>query len=149
MGVGRPLDLVEGVARGIDMFDCVIQTRHSRSGMFYTWTGRIRMTDRRYRNDMYPPDTACTCYTCTHFTRSYLHHLFRVGEILGATLATIHNLTWFAAFMDRMRQSIIDGTFEDFRQQVRDTYPERSGEPARVCGPACAPKKPKRSRKKR
>lgn len=125
MGVGRPLDLVEGVARGIDMFDCVIQTRHSRSGMFYTSAGRIRITDRRYRNDMYPPDTTCTCTTCTKFTRAYIHHLFRVGEILGATLATIHNLTWFANFMAKMRASIVDGTFEDFRRQVHETYPEK------------------------
>jgi len=125
MGVGRPLDLVEGVARGVDMFDCVIQTRHSRSGIFYTTPGRIRITDRRYRNDMYPPDTQCDCYTCTNFTRAYLHHLFRVGEILAATLTTIHNLTWFAKFMGRMRQSIVEGTFDDFRQNVHDTYPDQ------------------------
>ena len=129
MGVGRPLDLVEGVARGIDMFDCVIATRHSRSGMFYTDAGRIRITDKRFRNDMYPPDTQCQCYTCTRFTRAYLHHLFRVGEILGATLATIHNLTWFANFMGRMRQSIVDGTFEQFRARVHETYPEKRDPP--------------------
>lgn len=129
MGVGRPLDLVEGVARGIDMFDCVIQTRHSRSGMFYTDTGRIRMTDKRYRADMYPPDTNCNCYTCRNFTRAYLNHLFRVGEILGASLATIHNLTWFASFMDRMRQSILDGSFESFRGWVHDRYPEKTDQP--------------------
>ena len=125
MGVGRPLDLVEGVARGIDMFDCVIQTRHSRSGMFYTDTGRIRMTDKRYRTDMYPPDTKCSCYTCQNFTRAYLNHLFRVGEILAASLATIHNLTWFANYMARMRQSIVDGEFEAFRAWVHDVYPEQ------------------------
>ena len=124
MGVGRPLDLVEGVARGIDMFDCVIATRHSRSGMFYTDVGRMRITDRRYRSDMYPPDTQCDCYTCTHFTRAYLHHLFRVGEILAASLTTIHNLTWYARFMARMRASIVDGTFEAFRQEVHKAYPE-------------------------
>ncbi|MFT4975216.1 MAG: queuine tRNA-ribosyltransferase [Myxococcota bacterium] len=129
MGVGRPLDLVEGVARGIDMFDCVIQTRHSRSGMFYTDTGRIRITDKRYRADMYPPDTQCTCYTCSRFTRAYLNHLFRVGEILGATLATIHNLTWFASYMDRMRQAIIEGRFEAFRAWVHDVYPEKTDPP--------------------
>ncbi len=125
MGVGRPLDLVEGVARGIDMFDCVIQTRHSRSGMFYTSQGRIRMTDSRYRNDMYPPDTSCSCYTCKNFTRAYLHHLFKIGDILSATLATIHNLTWFAKFMADMRQSIIEGKFEEYRQWVHQVYPEK------------------------
>ena len=94
MGVGRPIDLVEGVARGIDMFDCVIQTRHARSGMFYTDRGRLRVTDSRYKRDMYPPDSNCGCYTCTTFSRGYLHHLFKVGEVLGATLTTLHNLYW-------------------------------------------------------
>ncbi len=125
MGVGRPLDLVEGVALGVDMFDCVIPTRHARSGMFYTWKGRVRITDSRYRRDMYPPDTSCDCYTCQNFSRAYLHHLFRVGEILGASLATLHNLRWFSAFMARMRESIVSGEFEAFRAQVQETYPER------------------------
>ncbi len=125
MGVGRPLDLVEGVARGVDMFDCVIQTRHARSGMFYTSRGRMRMTDKRFRNDMYPPDTSCGCYACRTFTRAYIHHLFKVGEVLGATLATIHNLTWFADFMARMRQSIVEGTFDAFREDVHRWYPEK------------------------
>jgi queuine tRNA-ribosyltransferase len=125
MGVGRPLDLVEGVARGIDMFDCVIQTRHSRSGIFYTSAGRIRMTDSRFRGDMYPPDTTCECYTCRNFTRAYLHHLFRIGEILSASLATIHNLSWFARFMGDMRQSIIEDRFEGYRDWVHKIYPEK------------------------
>lgn len=125
MGVGRPLDLVEGVARGVDMFDCVIQTRHSRSGVFYTSRGRIRLTDARYRNDMYPVDASCTCYTCSNFTRAYLHHLFKIGEILSATLATIHNLTWFAQFMADMRQSIIEDKFDDYRSWVHSVYPEK------------------------
>ena len=125
MGVGRPLDLVEGVARGIDMFDCVIQTRHSRSGMFYTSQGRLRITDSRYRNDMYAPDSSCSCYTCSNFTRAYLHHLFKIGEILSATLATIHNLTWFANFMANMRQSIIEKKFEEYRSWVHQVYPEK------------------------
>jgi queuine tRNA-ribosyltransferase len=129
MGVGRPLDLVEGVARGIDMFDCVIATRHSRSGMFYTDVGRMRITDSRYRSDMYAPDTQCDCYTCARFTRAYLHHLFRVGEILAATLTTIHNLTWYARFMARMRASIVDGTFADFRKSVHEAYPESPSSP--------------------
>jgi queuine tRNA-ribosyltransferase len=124
MGVGRPQDLVEGVARGIDMFDCVIQTRHARSGMLYTSRGRMRVTDQRYRKDLYPPDTSCTCYTCTTFSRAYLHHLFRVGEILGATLCSIHNVAWFQQFMARMRTAIIEGRFEEFRAEVHQYYPE-------------------------
>jgi len=124
MGVGRPQDLVEGVARGIDMFDCVIQTRHARSGVCYTGRGRIRLTDRRYRNDMYPIDRECSCYTCQHFTRAYVHHLFRVGEILATTLASIHNISWFHRFMGQMRQSILEQRFEAFRRSVHELYPE-------------------------
>jgi queuine tRNA-ribosyltransferase len=125
MGVGRPIDLVEGVAMGVDMFDCVIPTRHARSGMFYTSRGRLRVTDARYRRDMYPPDSSCKCYTCTNFTRAYLHHLFKIGEVLGASLTTLHNIHWFCDFMERMRQSILDGTFEEFRADVHKQYPER------------------------
>ena len=106
------------------MFDCVIQTRHSRSGLFYTSTGRMRLTDSRYKNDMYPPDTSCTCHTCQNYTRAYLHHLFKIGEVLSATLATIHNLTWFADFMDKMRLSIIQGSFSAYRDWVHKIYPE-------------------------
>lgn len=142
MGVGRPLDLVEGVARGIDMFDCVIATRHARSGMFYTSNGRLRITDKRYRTDMYPPDTACDCEVCTRFTRAYLNHLFRVGDILGAVLTTIHNLHWYARFMERMRQSILDGTFADFRKRVHEIYPPRGPVPPEEA--RGGPSKPKR-----
>ena len=124
MGVGRPLDLVEAVARGVDMFDCVIQTRHARSGVMWTWHGRVRITDRRYRKDMRPLDEKCTCTTCRTFTRAYLHHLFEVGEILGAVLASVHNIAWFQQFMGAMRESIVDGTFEAFRAHVRELYPE-------------------------
>jgi queuine tRNA-ribosyltransferase len=130
MGVGRPQDLVEGVARGIDMFDCVIQTRHARSGLMYTSQGRLRITDRRYRNDMYPIDTSCSCTTCRRFTRAYVHHLFRVGEILGTTLATVHNLHWFHSFMGEMRTSILEGRFAAFRAHVHTIYPEADDGPA-------------------
>jgi len=133
MGVGRPLDLVEGVARGIDMFDCVIATRHARSGTVYTDRGRIRVTDKRYRTDMYPIDASCSCYTCTNFTRAYIHHLLRVGEVLGSALCTIHNLAWFHKFMSEMRASILDGSFETFRAQVHRIYPERTA-PKPVAG---------------
>lgn len=123
MGVGRPVDLVEGVARGIDMFDCVIQTRHARSGVVWTKRGRIRLSDRRFRNDMFPVDPSCSCSTCTTFTRAYLHHLFRVNEILAASLASIHNIAWFQQFMGEMRTSILEGSFQAFREQVHVHYP--------------------------
>ena len=124
MGVGKPLDLVEGVARGVDMFDCVVATRHARSGVLYTTSGRIRLTDARFRKDLYPPDTKCGCYTCRTFSRAYIHHLFRVSEVLASTLSTIHNLTWFASFMERMRTAILEGRFEAFRKEVHTIYPE-------------------------
>ena len=133
MGVGRPLDLVEGVARGIDMFDCVIATRHARSGTVYTDRGRIRVTDKRYRTDMYPIDKGCKCYACANFTRAYIHHLLRVGEVLGSALCTIHNLAWFHSFMSRMRDSIVEGRFSDFRRHVHEIYPEKTG-PSPVAG---------------
>jgi queuine tRNA-ribosyltransferase len=133
MGVGRPSDLVEGVARGIDMFDCVIQTRHARSGVMWTTTGRVRITDQRYRRDFYPVDTNCTCYTCKNFSRAYLHHLFRVGEILGASLASIHNIAWFHQFTARMRESILDGTFEDFRKHTLEVHPPQESSPEPEC----------------
>ena len=127
MGVGRPQDLVDGVALGVDMFDCVIPTRHARSGTVYTFQGRIRATHSRYRRDGYPLDTSCTCYTCRTFSRAYLHHLFQVGEVLGATLCTIHNLTFFHTLMRRVRASIEAGTFASLRRDIKDLYPERSG----------------------
>jgi queuine tRNA-ribosyltransferase len=123
MGVGRPIDLVEAVARGIDMFDCVIQTRHARSGIAWTWRGRLRLTDSRYRSDLYPIDTRCTCYTCRTFSRAYLNHLFRVGEILSASLVSIHNIAWFHQFMAEMRKSIVEKRFEAFRAEVAAIYP--------------------------
>jgi queuine tRNA-ribosyltransferase len=131
MGVGRPIDLVEAVARGIDMFDCVIQTRHARSGVAWGWRGRLRLTDTRYKSDLYPIDTRCTCYTCRTFSRAYLHHLFRVGEILSATLVSVHNIAWFHQFMSEMRQAIVEGRFEAFREEIRRIYPPEPPEPPR------------------
>ncbi|MCB9672762.1 MAG: tRNA guanosine(34) transglycosylase Tgt [Alphaproteobacteria bacterium] len=137
MGVGRPVDLVEGVARGIDMFDCVIQTRHARSGVAWGWMGRVRLTDSRYRSDLYPIDTRCTCSTCKTFSRAYLHHLFRVGEVLAATLVSVHNIAWFHQYMAEMRTAILEGRFQSFRQKAHETWPAerqekpRKGKPSR------------------
>jgi len=126
MGVGRPQDLVDGVALGVDMFDCVIPTRHARSGALYTFQGRIRITHGNYRRDAYPIDTACGCYTCKNFSRAYLHHLFSIGEILGATLATIHNLTFFGDLMARIRTALANGTFASLRRDIKALYPEKA-----------------------
>ncbi len=117
MGVGTPEDLVAGVANGIDMFDCVMPTRNARNGWLFTRFGDIRIRNARYRDDQRPLDETCQCYTCRHFSRAYLHHLGRVGEILGAQLSTIHNLHYYLQLMDEMRQAIAENRFELFRTQ--------------------------------
>ena len=117
MGVGTPEDLVAGVASGIDMFDCVMPTRNARNGWLFTRFGDIRIRNARYRDDQRPLDETCQCYTCRHFSRAYLHHLGRVGEILGAQLSTIHNLHYYLQLMDEMRHAISENRFELFRAQ--------------------------------
>ena len=116
MGVGRPQDLIEGVRRGIDMFDCVIPTRNARTGFLYTHDGILRIRNSRYRDDIRPLDENCGCYTCRHYSRAYLRHLDRCGEILGARLNTIHNLYYFQTLMAGIRDAIKAGCFDDFSQ---------------------------------
>ncbi len=122
MGVGTPEDLVEAVSNGVDMFDCVMPTRNARNGWLFTQYGDIKIKNATYKNDLQPLDAECPCYTCQHFTRSYLHHLHRVGEILGARLNTIHNLHYYQILMQGMRQAIENGRFEAFKQ---DFYTKR------------------------
>jgi queuine tRNA-ribosyltransferase len=106
MGVGTPEDLVEGVLAGIDMFDCVLPTRNARNGWLFTRYGDLRIRNARYRSDTSPLDPTCTCYACREFTRGYLHHLQRANEILGARLATIHNLHYYLTLMTQIRGAI-------------------------------------------
>ncbi|MEA3117099.1 MAG: queuine tRNA-ribosyltransferase [Paraburkholderia sp.] len=117
MGVGTPEDLVAGVAAGIDMFDCVMPTRNARNGWLFTRFGDIKIRNAVHRNSLRPLDESCTCYTCRHFTRGYLHHLHRTGEILGAQLNTIHNLHYYLELMSEMRAAIETGTFDAFRER--------------------------------
>ncbi len=117
MGVGTPEDLVEAVARGVDMFDCVLPTRNARNGHLFTHGGEIRIRNSRYRTDPGPLDPACDCYTCRNYSRAYLHHLDRCNEILGARLHTIHNLYFYQSLMRRMREAIAAGRFAEFRRQ--------------------------------
>jgi queuine tRNA-ribosyltransferase len=117
MGVGTPEDLVAGVAAGIDMFDCVMPTRNARNGWLFTRFGDIKIRNAVHRNSLRPLDESCTCYTCRHFTRGYLHHLHRTGEILGAQLNTIHNLHYYLELMGEMRAAIETGTFDAFRKR--------------------------------
>ncbi len=109
MGVGTPEDLVHGVQAGIDMFDCVMPTRNARNGHLFTRYGDVKIRNARYKNDTRPLDESCDCYTCRHFSRAYLHHLFRVGEILGAQLNTIHNLRYYQTLMGELREAIVAG----------------------------------------
>ena len=114
MGVGTPEDLVASVAQGIDMFDCVMPTRNARNGMLFTQNGDIKIKNAQYRLDTRPLDEACSCYTCRHFSRAYLHHLHRLKEILGARLNTIHNLHYYQQLMSEIRTAIETDVFADF-----------------------------------
>lgn len=116
MGVGLPEDLVEGVARGIDLFDCVVPSRHGRTGSLFTGSGRVVIKQAQYRRDERPVDPRCGCPVCKRYSRAYLHHLFNVREMLGARLNTIHNLWFFADLMQHVRTVIQDGTFPEWRE---------------------------------
>lgn len=115
MGVGTPEDLVEGVANGIDMFDCVMPTRNARNGWLFTRFGDVKIKNSRHKDEDQPLDASCSCYTCQNFSRAYLHHLHRCGEILGARLNTIHNLHYYLELMQEMRRAINEQRFTEFR----------------------------------
>ena len=119
MGVGTPEDLVEGVANGVDMFDCVMPTRNARNGWLFTRFGDVKIKNARYKDDMAPLDESCDCYCCKNFSRAYLHHLHRSNEILGARLNTIHNLHFYLKIMQEMRDAIDADRFNEFRIQFR------------------------------
>ncbi len=119
MGVGRPLDLVEAVAAGIDLFDCVMPTRNARNGTLFTSEGRMNVKREAYRRDPGPIDPACPCPACRGFSRAYLRHLFLAKELLAPRLLTLHNLTYYQALMRRMREAIAGGTFAAFREDFR------------------------------
>jgi len=114
MGVGTPSDLVAAVAQGIDQFDCVLPTRNARHGILFTRRGEMRIRNARWKLDTAPIDDECDCHTCRHFSRAYVHHLIRAGEILGARLATLHNLHYYHRLMAGMRAAIEAGLFADF-----------------------------------
>ena len=119
MGVGTPADIVDAVVNGIDMFDCVMPTRNARNGWIFTRSGTIRLRNARYRDDIRPLDEECGCYTCRHFSRSYLHHLQRVNEILGAHLNTVHNLHFYQQLMGELRQAIDARRLTEYAASVR------------------------------
>ncbi len=122
MGVGKPEDIVEGVRRGVDMFDCVIPTRNARTGFLYTHQGIIKIRNSRYANDTSPLDNLCGCYTCRNYSRAYLRHLDKCHEILGSRLNTIHNLYYFQDLMKNIRNSIKENRFLDFAEAFYKLY---------------------------
>ena len=122
MGVGSPEDLVEGVARGIDMYDCALPTRVARNGSMFTPEGRVDISKARYAEQQGPLDETCDCYTCQNYSAAYLRHLFRAKELLGLRLASIHNLRFVLSLMERMRAAIFEDRFESFRREFMDAY---------------------------
>jgi len=128
MGVGTPADLIESIARGIDLFDCVLPTRNARNGQLFTSQGKINIKNARYAEDDRPVDSACGCYTCRTFSRAYLRHLFAAGEINAATLNTLHNLNFYLDTLRRIREAIAFGRFESFRLQFHESLSRQSND---------------------
>ncbi|MDL2279669.1 tRNA guanosine(34) transglycosylase Tgt [Desulfovibrio sp. OttesenSCG-928-G11] len=122
MGVGKPLDIVTGIAAGIDMFDCVLPTRNARNGTLYTSLGKINIKGRRFAEDDGPLDPACSCYSCRTFSRAYLRHLYQAGELLAFRLNSLHNLTYFLNLTRQARQAIKDGRFAAFKADLQTVY---------------------------
>lgn len=122
MGVGTPVDIAEAVMRGVDMFDCVIPTRHARNGQLFTSRGNVKFRHAQYRDDTAPPDPECGCYTCSHYSLAYLRHLVKCGEILGPRLATIHNLHYYQQLMRRIRTAIQADQLPQMLAELREAY---------------------------
>ena len=122
MGVGTPVDIAEAVLRGIDMFDCVIPTRHARNGQLFTSRGNVKFRHARYADDTSPPDPDCACYTCRNYSLAYLRHLEKCGEILGPRLATLHNLYYYQQLMMKLRAAIEDGKLAEAVADIRSRF---------------------------
>jgi queuine tRNA-ribosyltransferase len=124
MGVGAPPDLVEGIKRGIDIFDCVLPTRLARHKAAMTNNGRMNLMNAQYARDERPISETCTCYTCQNYSRAYIRHLLQVQEMLAGTLLSIHNIHTLLTLVTQMREAIINGQFEDFSQNYLINYSE-------------------------
>ncbi|MDR3231084.1 MAG: tRNA guanosine(34) transglycosylase Tgt [Synergistaceae bacterium] len=127
MGVGYPPNIVEGIARGVDMFDCVLPTRNGRNGTLFTSFGRVNIKAQKYERDFSPLDPECDCYLCRNFTRAYLRHLYRCGEILAARLCTWHNLRFTIRLAERAREAILAGEYPRFTERFRDAFQDEYG----------------------
>ncbi len=122
MGVGKPEDIIESIARGVDMMDCVLPTRNARNGALYSWDGKINIKNAQYKNDFRPIDLNCDCYTCKNHSRAYLNHLYRNKEITGLKLNTMHNIHFFLKLTSKARQSILSDTFSEFYRNFFNNY---------------------------
>ncbi|KKC29778.1 queuine tRNA-ribosyltransferase [Caldanaerobacter subterraneus subsp. pacificus DSM 12653] len=122
MGVGTPEDLIEGVIRGVDMFDCVLPTRIARNGTVFTSRGKLIVRDAPYAEDFSPLDEECDCYTCKNYSRAYLRHLFKAKEILAARLATYHNLYFLIKLMEKIREAIRQDRLLEFKEEFLKKY---------------------------
>lgn len=129
MGVGTPADIFEAVERGIDLFDCVLPTRNARNGQLFTSRGPLNIKNARFAEDDAPPDPDCRCYTCAHFTRAYLRHLYVAGEMTGSILNTVHNVSFYLDTMRRIRQAISRGTFAPFKREFLARLHDRAHTP--------------------
>ena len=125
MGVGTPGNIIEGVSRGVDLFDCVMPSRNARHGHLFTWNGIINLNNAKYSNDDTPIDVECNCPTCQRFSRAYMHHLFKAKEILAMRLAVTHNLYFYNNLMKRIREELDKGTFNDFKNKYVDLLDTR------------------------
>lgn len=125
MGVGTPANIIEGVYRGVDMFDCVMPSRNARHGMIFTWNGTFHITNAKYETDLQPLDPECDCPVCKNFSRAYIRHLFKAGEKLGGRLAVMHNLYFYNTLMEKIRDAIDTNTFDQFRATYTDKLSQR------------------------
>jgi queuine tRNA-ribosyltransferase len=125
MGVGTPTNLIEGVHRGIDFFDCVMPARNARHGKLYTWEGALNIKNEKYKTDDMPIDSACSCPVCRHFSRGYLRHLFASGEMLAMRLAVLHNLYFYNSLMSRIREVLDEDNFSEFRREYSEKLAKR------------------------
>jgi len=126
MGLGKPIDIVDAVASGVDLFDCVVPTRNGRHGLLFTSEGVLTVRNARFKDDPRPPDPACACPTCSRYSRAYLRHLLHTGEALGSRLATLHNLAFYFRLMETTRQRIEAGSFAAFRRDVESLANQRA-----------------------
>jgi len=125
MGVGTPLDMLDAVSEGIDLFDCVVPTRNGRNGQAFTWTGELQLRNASFKNDFTPIDKSCDCHACKNYTRAYIRHLFNTEEILGLRLVSLHNIHFYVKLIETFRDRIKEKSFESFRKEFKRNYKKR------------------------